>query len=82
MLESLEASEPATRLKQFFFVQEEVKAKKVKGAVVDGGLKKKEKSKAGKYSKVPPPKEQAAEAESEEEPMEGTSNFVSLQYYN
>ena len=56
---------------RYNFVQEEVKVKKSKGAVVDGDLKKKVKSKTGKYSKVPPPKEQVAEAESEEEPMEG-----------
>ena len=52
-----------------------MKAKKIKGAVVDGGVKK-EKSKTGKYSKVPPPKEQAAEGDSDEEPMEGKSKFV------
>ena len=53
------------------FFQEVTKIKKSKSA--DGSLKKKEKSKSGKYSKVPPPKEQVAveEPPSEEEPMEG-----------
>ena len=54
--------------------QEEVKVKKSKALAADGNLKKKEKSKAGKYSKVPPPKqqvEQPTQEEDEQEPMEG-----------
>ena len=46
----------------------------MKKSKADGSLKKKEKSKAGKYSKVPPPKQQVEEAtqeEDEQEPMEG-----------
>lgn len=49
--------------------------KKSKAPAADGGLKKKEKSKAGKYSKVPPPKqqlEQPDQGEDDQEPMEGT----------
>lgn len=48
--------------------------KKSKAPATDGSLKKKEKSKAGKYSKVPPPKqqvEQPTKDEDEPEPMEG-----------
>jgi hypothetical protein len=47
--------------------------KKSKAPAADGSLKKKEKSKAGKYSKVPPPKQQE---EDDQEPMEGMWNYV------
>lgn len=49
------------------------KIKKSKAQTTDGSVKKKEKSKSGKYSKVPPPKEQVIVEEqlSEGEPMEG-----------
>ena len=53
--------------------------KKSKAPAADGSLKKKEKSKAGKYSKVPPPKqqvEQPTKDEDEPEPMEGMSLII------
>ena len=55
--------------------------KKSKAPAADGSLKKKEKSKAGKYSKVPPPKqqvEQPTQEEDEQEPMEGMWNYVDV----
>ena len=55
------------------FVQEVAKVKKSKTVTSDGSVKKKDKSKSGKYSKVPPPKEQVVMEEQvpEDEPMEG-----------
>ena len=54
------------------------KIKKSKATTTDGSVKKKEKSKSGKYSKVPPPKEQVAVEEqgAEDEPMEGVLLLV------
>ena len=50
--------------------------KKSKAPAADGSLKKKDKSKAGKYSKVPPPKQQLEQPDQEEdEPMEGRWNY-------
>ncbi|MCG8626380.1 MAG: hypothetical protein MJE68_30825 [Proteobacteria bacterium] len=52
--------------------------KKSKAPAADGSVKKKDKSKAGKYSKVPPPKQQQLEQpeQEEDEPMEGRWNYL------